>query len=175
MSFLYFQVLMKWCRKQPNLELAKIDAWNEISNDVQQTLQFLIFNDICRTVIQDMSSNSKNSSASNTGEEMIISSKENKQSSDMGLKAINSTSNSTMFSSNLEPKIDTKLIHSYEPTKLGLAILKAGMLPEEGLIVYQDILQAQQCLVIENDLHMLYLLSPVCMPELKIQTDIFIK
>jgi hypothetical protein len=50
---------------------------------------------------------------------------------------------------------------SFEITHLGNAILKSGLSPEEGLLVYLDLQRAQKGIVLSNELHMLYLLSPV--------------
>lgn len=50
---------------------------------------------------------------------------------------------------------------SFEITHLGSAILKSGLSPEEGLLVYLDLQKAQKSIILSNELHLLYLLSPV--------------
>ena len=42
-----------------------------------------------------------------------------------------------------------------------MAIMKSGLTPEEGLLVYLDLKQANQGLILANELHQLYLLTPV--------------
>jgi DNA polymerase theta len=49
----------------------------------------------------------------------------------------------------------------YELTQLGAGILRSGLAPEEGLLVYDDLKRAQGGLILSNELHMLYLLTPV--------------
>ena len=49
----------------------------------------------------------------------------------------------------------------FECTHLGSAILKSSLAPEEGLLVYLDLLQAQKRIILSNELHLLYLLTPV--------------
>jgi len=61
----------------------------------------------------------------------------------------------------------------YKSTKLGKAILKSGLLPEEGLIVFIDLQEAQKSLVLQNELHLLYLLTPVSMPEINVNWQLY--
>ncbi|CAI2366992.1 unnamed protein product [Moneuplotes crassus] len=63
----------------------------------------------------------------------------------------------------------------YKSTKLGKAILASGLLPEEGLIIYLDLLKAQKSLVLQHELQLLYLLTPVSMPEIRVKWDLFQK
>ena len=42
-----------------------------------------------------------------------------------------------------------------------MAIMKSNLSPEEGLMVYLDLQNAQQKIVLQNELHLLYLLTPV--------------
>ena len=49
----------------------------------------------------------------------------------------------------------------FQATKLGMAIMKNNLSPEEGLMVYLDLQNAQQRIVLQNELHLLYLLTPV--------------
>jgi DNA polymerase theta len=46
--------------------------------------------------------------------------------------------------------------------------MKSALLPEEGLIVFIDLQVAQKSLVLQNELHLLYLLTPVSIPEIKV-------
>lgn len=39
--------------------------------------------------------------------------------------------------------------------------MKSNLSPEEGLMVYLDLQTAQQKIVLQNELHLLYLLTPV--------------
>ena len=52
----------------------------------------------------------------------------------------------------------------YEPTTLGKALGFSGLDPKEGLLAHRDIRNARKCLILENDLHLLYLISPVIPP-----------
>lgn len=56
---------------------------------------------------------------------------------------------------------------------MGVAILKSGLLPEEGLIIFIDLQKAQRSLVLQNELHLLYLLTPVSMPEIRVNWDLY--
>ena len=49
----------------------------------------------------------------------------------------------------------------FEATHLGMAIMKSGLTPEEGLLVYLDLKQANKGIILANELHQLYLLTPV--------------
>ena len=49
----------------------------------------------------------------------------------------------------------------FEVTQLGAGILRSSLSPEEGLLVYVDLQHAQKGLILSNELHMLYLLTPV--------------
>ena len=64
---------------------------------------------------------------------------------------------------------------AYRSSKLGNAILKSGLLPEEGLIIYLDLYKAQNWLVLQNELHLLYLLTPVSMPEINVDWNLYLK
>jgi len=56
---------------------------------------------------------------------------------------------------------DSDFEFSFQTTQLGMAILRSGLPPEEGLLVYLDLKQANQEMVLANELHQLYLLTPV--------------
>ncbi|XP_029849124.3 DNA polymerase theta [Ixodes scapularis] len=49
----------------------------------------------------------------------------------------------------------------YHPTQLGLAVLASSLSPDEALSVLADLEQARRCLVLENELHLVYLVTPV--------------
>ena len=50
-------------------------------------------------------------------------------------------------------------IESYKGTQLGQAVLSSALSPSEGLAVFAELRKARQCLVLENDLHIVYLVS----------------
>ena len=43
------------------------------------------------------------------------------------------------------------------PTQLGSAVLASALGPDEGLTVFADLRKARQCFVLENELHVIYL------------------
>ena len=49
----------------------------------------------------------------------------------------------------------------YEPTRKGMAVGLSGMSPEEGHELHADLKLAREGFVLSNDLHMLYLLTPI--------------
>ena len=49
----------------------------------------------------------------------------------------------------------------FEISQLGKAILRSGLSPEEGLLVYLDLMKANKGMILSNELHQLYLLTPV--------------
>ncbi|UPR00185.1 DNA-directed DNA polymerase [Chloropicon primus] len=49
----------------------------------------------------------------------------------------------------------------YEPTNLGRAVGLSGLSPEDGLLVHDDLQRARRGFVMANDLHMLYLVTPI--------------
>jgi DNA polymerase theta len=51
----------------------------------------------------------------------------------------------------------------YKVTKLGQGIIESNQAPEEGLLIYKDLQKANQKLILSNELHKLYLLSPISM------------
>ena len=61
----------------------------------------------------------------------------------------------------------------FKPTPLGKAILNSGILPEEGLLIYIDLTKAMNGIVLQNELHLLYLLTPVHCPEIKINWPLY--
>jgi len=47
------------------------------------------------------------------------------------------------------------------PSKLGRALFQSSFSPDEGLLVFQDLKRARQRLVLDGNLHLLYLVTPV--------------
>ncbi|CAL1266804.1 unnamed protein product [Larinioides sclopetarius] len=60
---------------------------------------------------------------------------------------------------NEEPAKDSSEI-TYKPTRLGLAILASGFSPDDALRVLKELQLARRCFVLENDLHILYEVTP---------------
>lgn len=56
----------------------------------------------------------------------------------------------------LQKDSDSEDIH-YVATALGLACLSASLPPVEGLKLFKDLQRARQCFVLENDLHIIFL------------------
>lgn len=48
----------------------------------------------------------------------------------------------------------------YYATSLGKACLSSSMAPNDGLSLFIELQRARQCLVLENDLHLIYLVTP---------------
>lgn len=65
--------------------------------------------------------------------------------------------------------IDNEFIHHqgdgdvghYAPTQLGRAVLASSLSPDEGLCVLQELQQARKSFVLENDLHLIYQVTPI--------------
>lgn len=47
----------------------------------------------------------------------------------------------------------------FVPTQLGAAVLASSLSPDEGLSVFAELQKARQCFVLENELHIVYLVS----------------
>ena len=47
----------------------------------------------------------------------------------------------------------------YESTQLGAAVLSSALSPDEGLTVFGELQRARRCFVLENELHVIYLVS----------------
>ncbi|XP_063812911.1 DNA polymerase theta isoform X2 [Pseudophryne corroboree] len=56
--------------------------------------------------------------------------------------------------------VDTE-VEVYRPTKLGSATLSSSLSPSEALGIFADLQRAMKGFVLENDLHILYLVTPV--------------
>ncbi|KAM4794649.1 DNA polymerase theta [Rhinophrynus dorsalis] len=59
-----------------------------------------------------------------------------------------------------EDRAGTK-VEVYRPTKLGSATLSSSLSPSEALGIFADLQRAMKGFVLENDLHILYLVTPV--------------
>ena len=57
--------------------------------------------------------------------------------------------------------VDGDTVESYKGTQLGQAVLSSALSPSEGLAVFAELRKARQCLVLENDLHIVYLVSNI--------------
>ncbi|GFV45792.1 DNA polymerase theta [Trichonephila clavipes] len=60
---------------------------------------------------------------------------------------------------NHETKNDSIEIN-YKPSRLGLAILASGFSPDDALRILKELQLARRCFVLENDLHILYEVTP---------------
>ncbi|XP_076065262.1 DNA polymerase theta [Oratosquilla oratoria] len=56
---------------------------------------------------------------------------------------------------------DTGEGEQYIGTQLGCAVVAAGLSPDEGLHVFRELHQARQCFVLENELHVIYQVTPI--------------
>ena len=57
-----------------------------------------------------------------------------------------------------EEEISTEL---YKPTQLGYAVVASAMSPDEGLVIFSELQKALQCFVLENELHIIYQITPM--------------
>ena len=48
-------------------------------------------------------------------------------------------------------------LERFVPTQLGSAVLASSLGPDEGLKVFAELQKARQCFVLENELHIIYL------------------
>ncbi|KAE8745596.1 hypothetical protein FOCC_FOCC007707 [Frankliniella occidentalis] len=58
-------------------------------------------------------------------------------------------------------QVDDEGILCYTPTPLGQACLSASIHPDEGLRLFQELQRARQCFVLENELHLVYQVTPL--------------
>ncbi|XP_075053555.1 DNA polymerase theta isoform X2 [Mixophyes fleayi] len=61
----------------------------------------------------------------------------------------------------LEENRDGSEVEVYRPTKFGSATLSSSLSPSEALGIFADLQRAMKGFVLENDLHILYLVTPV--------------
>lgn len=55
----------------------------------------------------------------------------------------------------------TEFVNCLEPTRLGTAVVASGLTPEDGVFVHSELLRALESLVMDGDLHIFYLFTPV--------------
>ena len=48
-------------------------------------------------------------------------------------------------------------VERYQPSQLGAAVLASALAPDEGLAVFAELQKARRCFVLENELHLVYL------------------
>uniref|UniRef100_A0A8C5MDB7 DNA polymerase theta n=1 Tax=Leptobrachium leishanense TaxID=445787 RepID=A0A8C5MDB7_9ANUR len=65
------------------------------------------------------------------------------------------------FVQTLEEEREGRKDEVYRPTKLGSATLSSSLSPSEALGIFADLQRAMKGFVLENDLHILYLVTPV--------------
>ncbi|KAK3098715.1 hypothetical protein FSP39_022356 [Pinctada imbricata] len=56
---------------------------------------------------------------------------------------------------------DGSEVERFCPTQLGSAVLASALSPDEGLTVFAELEKARQCFVLENELHIIYLVTPI--------------
>ncbi|XP_075710826.1 DNA polymerase theta [Rhinoderma darwinii] len=61
----------------------------------------------------------------------------------------------------MEEEREAKKAEVYRPTKLGSATLSSSLSPSEALGIFADLQRAMKGFVLENDLHILYVVTPV--------------
>lgn len=86
---------------------------------------------------------------------------------------------SRMVDSTLQELIDSELLSlkidgSYEPTQLGQAVVGSSFSPEDGLFVYAELKKALQAFVMDGEMHVFYMFTPVQMgPPNEIDWPVF--
>jgi replicative superfamily II helicase len=78
----------------------------------------------------------------------------------------------------MEDLITTELIQqteygNLEPTKLGSAIVAASLTPEDGIFVHNNMLRAIQSFVMDGEMHIFYLFTPLQISDPKINWQAF--
>jgi len=53
----------------------------------------------------------------------------------------------------------------YMTTQLGSACLASSLSPDEGIIVFKELQKARRCFVLENELHVIYQVTPIYIAE----------
>jgi DNA polymerase theta len=49
----------------------------------------------------------------------------------------------------------------FKPSQLGYAVVASSMAPDEGLVIFSELQKAMQCFVLENELHIIYQITPI--------------
>ncbi|CAF0883929.1 unnamed protein product [Brachionus calyciflorus] len=70
------------------------------------------------------------------------------------LKWLNSNQFLDIVSSNSDDE-------NYKSTQLGYAVVGSAMSPDEGLVIFSELQKAMQCFVLENELHIIYQITPI--------------
>lgn len=84
----------------------------------------------------------------------------------------------TMVDVALQELLDTELIQQTdygnpEPTKLGSAIVAASLTPEDGIFIHNDMRRALESFVMDGDMHIFYLFTPVQVQDTRIDWQVF--
>jgi hypothetical protein len=70
------------------------------------------------------------------------------------------------FIANVQIKIqDSESKQIYKATSLGNAVLASAMAPDEGLVIFDELQKAMQCFVLENELQLIYEVTPINISE----------
>ncbi len=56
---------------------------------------------------------------------------------------------------------DENMEEHFKPTQLGYAVVASSMAPDEGLVIFSELQRALQCFVLENELHIIYQITPI--------------
>ncbi|KKK12879.1 DNA-directed DNA polymerase theta [Aspergillus rambellii] len=72
----------------------------------------------------------------------------------------------SIMNSALQELVDENLLHSndeesYVATQLGQAIVSSAFAPEDGLFVYEELKRALQAFVMDGDMHIFYMFTPL--------------
>ncbi|XP_067676390.1 DNA polymerase theta-like [Haliotis asinina] len=59
----------------------------------------------------------------------------------------------------------------FYPTQLGSAVLASSLSPDEGLAVFAELQRARRCFVLEDELHVIYLVTPIYSGEVSANID----
>ncbi|KAJ2905036.1 hypothetical protein MKZ38_006429 [Zalerion maritima] len=62
---------------------------------------------------------------------------------------------------------------TYQPTKLGKAVVASGLDPEDGLFVHREFKRALRAFVMDGELHILYAFTPVNEPAAQVNWQVF--
>lgn len=74
---------------------------------------------------------------------------------------------SDMVNKSVEELLESELVQStaheqcLEPTKLGMAVVASGLSPEDGIFVHSELRRALESFVMDGDMHIFYLFTPV--------------
>jgi DNA polymerase theta len=85
-----------------------------------------------------------------------------------------------MFESTLQDLQQTELIQKdgndvFHATLLGQAIIASSLSPEDGLFVHRELKKAQQAFVMDGEMHVLYLFTPIQAAQANVDWQKFLK